>query len=369
MLSSVRLNRRGATLPLTVIVLALMAVAVGITYARVSTERLISGDSKAQFGAFAVAQSGLNRYLSNLNGKPVNPGPWTATYNDLPGGTARVDMVMLRESTSTLLPAVYAITSRGQYTAARKYNSLTPPAERTVATYALWTPAPFDLNGAMTSLTAVTITGGSASLSGIDRCGGAMPMIPGVAVPDDAFAGAAGVVHGNPEGDEQDLGTPGPGGGADQAVNIDWAGIKNGGLMPPAYTWPAWPGVGSPGMLDWPITRVNNDGGADFIMPAGNGKGILIVTGNLRINGMMPVGTWEGVILVGGSVRINGNHNIYGAIVSGLNVKLGQVVGTSDLGNGVKTIQYDSCALNRALGKIGSIQRVRNAWTDTWSSY
>jgi hypothetical protein len=159
------------------------------------------------------------------------------------------------------------------------------------------------------------------------------------------------------------------GGGADRAVGIDWAGIKNGGLMPPAYTWPAWPLPGSPGMLDWPITRVNNDGGAVFSLPAGDGKGILIVTGNLRINGTTPVSTWEGIILVGGSVLINGNVEIHGAIVSGLNVKLGQVVPLSDLGNGAKTIQYDSCALNRALGKIGSIQRVRNGWTDTWSSY
>jgi hypothetical protein len=34
-----RLNRRGATLPLSVIVLALMAVAVAITHARISSER------------------------------------------------------------------------------------------------------------------------------------------------------------------------------------------------------------------------------------------------------------------------------------------------------------------------------------------
>jgi hypothetical protein len=37
--------------------------------------------------------------------------------------------------------------------------------------------------------------------------------------------------------------------------------------------------------------------------------------------------------------------------------------------NGTKSYQYDSCALARALGKIGSLQRVRNGWTDAWSSY
>ncbi len=68
---SFRLNRRGAVLPLTILVLALMAVAVAITYGRISAEREITGDPKAQQGAFAVAQSGLNRYLANLDGKPV----------------------------------------------------------------------------------------------------------------------------------------------------------------------------------------------------------------------------------------------------------------------------------------------------------
>lgn len=34
-----------------------------------------------------------------------------------------------------------------------------------------------------------------------------------------------------------------------------------------------------------------------------------------------------------------------------------------------KSYLHDSCALTRALGHIGSLQRVRNGWTDTWSSY
>jgi hypothetical protein len=37
--------------------------------------------------------------------------------------------------------------------------------------------------------------------------------------------------------------------------------------------------------------------------------------------------------------------------------------------NGTKDYQYDSCALTRALGHIGSLQRVRNGWIDTWASY
>jgi hypothetical protein len=371
---SVRLNRRGATLPLSVIVLALMAVGIAISYARISAERHIGSDTRARLGAFAVAQSGLNRFLANINGKPPAPpaagsNP-TVTYNDLPGGTATVSLRQVRESTLTLLPAVYVITSRGVYTAAKRYDSRAPAAERTVATYALWVPTPFDLNAAFTSLTGVTSNGNSSALSGIDRsivsptCPGPKASIPGVAVPNGTFNSThPETVNGNPEDAAVGLGTGGPGGSAKDEVKIDWAGITAGTAMPADYIYPVWPNPGQ--MAGWPVTRVNGD----LVGLPSNGNGILIVTGNLTINGTVPPRTWNGLILVGGSLTGNGNANIYGALITGLNVKLGIAVPPYDVGNGTKTYQYDSCALTRALGHVGSIQRVRNGWTDTWSSY
>src|SRR5437867_7728107 len=159
---SARLNRRGATLPLSILVIALLGVSVAIAYARLSSERRITGDAQAQMNAFAVAQSGLGRFLANLNAKPA--GDMDVTYNDLPGGTAQVSLRMLRESTITLLPAVYAITSRGTNTTAKRYSASAAPAERTVATYALWVPAPLDIDGAITSLSGLGKTGTSGSL-------------------------------------------------------------------------------------------------------------------------------------------------------------------------------------------------------------
>ena len=356
---SARFNRRGATLPLTVLLLALMGVAVAITYSRVSSERRITGDSRAQLGAFAVAQSGLNRFLSTINGKPAGPFPATVTYNDLPGGTARVDLQQLRESTTTLLPALYVITSRGRYTAAKRFDALAPASERSVATYALWTPAPFDLNAGFTSLSGLQKNGGSGALSGIDRCG-AQAAIPGVAVPSTpGYVGDVTVINGNPDDAAVTMGTGGIAGTARDEVDIDWAGIIAGTYLPAAYVYPSWPTAGQ--MNDWPITRANGD----LTLP-GNGKGILIVTGNLTISGG---DTWEGLVLVGGTITSNGNNTVYGATVSGLNVKIGVAVPTSVIANGNKLYQYDSCSLSRALGKVGSIQRVRNGWTDSWSSY
>jgi hypothetical protein len=389
-----RLNRRGATLPLTIIVLALMAVAVAISYNRISAERGISSDVKAQQGAFAVAQSGLNRYLAGLTAKPAyNPASWpanpviqTVTYTDLPGGTAQVDLAMLRESTTTLLPAVYVITSRGRYTAAKRWNSRIPAAERTVATYAIWRPAPFQMNGAITTLGPIDYNGNSATLSGIDRCG-IQPNTAGVATP--GVAGAPNTdpgdlslfnqqpptyIDGSPDNQAANLGQPYPAtgsGSAREAVQIDWAAVKGGTAFPAdltySGTWPPMNGGAGLGMEDWPVIRVNNDGGADFTLP-GSGKGVLIVTGNMIWNGT-PLKTWEGVILVGGSLTHNGAGNVYGGVVTNLNVKTGAPPSTTDIGNGTKTYWYDSCAISRAMGKIGSIQRVRNGWTDTWSSY
>ncbi len=154
---SARLNRRGVTLPLSILVISLLGVAVAISYVRLSAERRTNGDTKAQMDAFTVAQSGLARYLSSLpNG--VRPANGAVTYNDIPNGSATVNIRMIRDTTTTLLPAVYAVTSRGTNTTAKRYAANAAPAQRSVGTFALWTPAPFDLNAALTTLTAVKRT-------------------------------------------------------------------------------------------------------------------------------------------------------------------------------------------------------------------
>ena len=362
---SARLNRRGAILPMTILMLAIMAVAVAITYARLSAERRTTSDAQAQMAAFEVAQSGLARYLSSAAGaKPGWPQNLAAatTYNNLPGGSATVTMRMVRDTTTgpPMLPAVYAITSVGTNTAARRYGASAPPAERTVATYAIWTPTPFDLNAALTTLTSVSKAGVSGEMSGIDACG-VMPTIPGVAVPTGGYSGPVAPIDGNPDNTPVGLGTAGPGGTAKDQVAIDWAGIVQGPIspvLPHNYLYPAWPTAAQ--MNNWPVIRVNGD----LTLPA-NGKGILVVTGNVTLSGST---NWDGLILAGGTLTSNGNNQTRGAVIAGLNVKLGQVVGTSNL-NGNKTYEYDSCALTRALGSIGSIQRVRNGWIDTWPSY
>ena len=61
---SVRLNRRGATLPLTILVIAILACRWRSATPGSSSERRITSDGSAQIDAFAVAQSGLSTYLA-----------------------------------------------------------------------------------------------------------------------------------------------------------------------------------------------------------------------------------------------------------------------------------------------------------------
>jgi hypothetical protein len=185
-------------------------------------------------------------------------------------------------------------------------------------------------------------------------------------VPDGGYTGQFSPINGSPDDLPNYMGAGGVGGAAAAQVGVDWAGILAGTAFPANYVYPTnpWPAMASPGMLDWPVVRVNGD----LVLPA-SGKGILIVTGNLRINGAVPPLQWDGVVLIGGTLDLNGNSAIYGATITGLNIKTGTAVPGYSVGSGTKIIQYDSCNLSRALSHIGYLQRIRNGWTDTWSSY
>ncbi|HEY7612155.1 MAG TPA: hypothetical protein VH764_04120 [Gemmatimonadales bacterium] len=358
-------ERRGATLPLSLLVIAILTLSMMVAASRLSSERQITSDHEAVMDAFAVAQAGMEQYLSGLTALPpgtVPPITHDSTITNLPGGTALVSFRRLRDSTSTT-PAIYVVTSRGTNTGAKRFGFRVGAAERTVAQYAVWRPADLDLNAAFTSLSGVDKNGNSGALDGNDGCGGA-PAIPGVAVPGGTYTGHTNPINGNPDNAPISLGTPGTAGTAKDAVEVDWAGIVAGTAIPATYTIPgvAWPTAAQ--MANWPVIRVNGD--LNLAGGSTDGKGILIVTGNMTVGG-----SWrhDGIVLVGGVLTSNGNNTIQGAVITALNIKLGVAVPQNAVANGNKTFQYNSCSIASALKRIGSVQRVRNAWTDTWSSY
>jgi hypothetical protein len=60
---------------------------------------------------------------------------------------------------------------------------------------------------------------------------------------------------------------------------------------------------------------------------------------------------------------------VSGAIVTGLNVLLGQVVLPSNIGNGTKTYTFDSCNVENAVRKFNGLAPLRNSSADNWPSY
>ena len=63
-------DRRGISLPLVILMMALLALALTAGFSRVSEERRIVGDQQAQVEALAVAESGLERFVALLDTMP-----------------------------------------------------------------------------------------------------------------------------------------------------------------------------------------------------------------------------------------------------------------------------------------------------------
>jgi hypothetical protein len=203
-----------------------------------------------------------------------------------------------------------------------------------------------------TALSGLQKNGGSGTLGGIDLCGDSAA-IAGVVVPVNPGYTGKTVAVGDPPVDSV----------APDSVAIDWNGIVNGNVITPTVTIPPGSFPTAAQFADttfYPIIRINGD----FSIPT-SGQGMIIITGNLTINGST---SWKGVLLVGGDITSNGNNGIQGATVSGLNVKLGTYVPTSTA-NGTKEYNYNSCEVAKTNTSIGALVTLRNTWVDNWVEY
>jgi hypothetical protein len=275
-------------------------------------------------------------------------------------GYADVVVTRLRPSAGGMV-GLYALRSRGVSTGARRPG--VPAATRTVGQLFKWETGMMKTPAAWTSLSGIQKSGGSGVINGTDGCG-ALPAVGGVAVPTPpgyTQSGGTSVPAGSPP-----INNLGPRPAALDSVRIDWAGVLNGSSLTPNITIPPQTFPLATAFLDpnyWPIIKVTGN----FVMPLLlNGRGVLIVSGNFQIDGGAG---WDGVLLVGGTLTSNGNTTIRGATISGLNQKLGMVVPVSDIGNGNKTFQYNSCLVQRALRPMSGLVPMDNAWADNWASY
>ncbi len=360
-------ERRGFAIPIALLVIAVLTIMIAGGFSIVSAERRSVADQKSQISAFRIAEQGLEIYLvrrdSLLAGTPNYtkvPGAKDSVRITVIGGYADVSLTRLRPPRGSQ-SGLYVVRSKGTETAGAYAG--TPQGVRTVAQYVLWEPAPMQVLAGWTALSGLQKNGAAGTLGGIDMCG-ENAAVAGVIVP--AYPGYQGkmVAVGNPPIDS----IPAP-----DSVEIDWDGIVNHALIDATITLPGgtWPttalqnSYADTSIKYYPVIRVNGD----FDLMS-SGTGMLIVTGNLTISGNKG---WRGVILAGGVLTSNGNNDIIGggvqgAVISGLNVKLGMTVDES-LANGTKMYSYNSCEVARATTAMGALVTLRNTWVDNWVEY
>ena len=361
--------RRGFALPMAIFVIAMLTVALTASFLATSSERRVNDGQASQVRSYNAAQRGLEQYLSNRNQAPFNlpagaPVPTEAeqTLTIDATSSAKIKASLIRPASGVVgqlsyVPALYTIRSTGVYTGNKLAGM--PSAERTVGILAQYEPGDLAVLAGWTSLSGLHKSGNAGTLSGVDACG-QKPAIAGVAVPTGGFTGNTGAISGTPPISE--LGTQDQ---TNTAVRVNWNTIQNENAIPATVDvtaagagWPAAAAYNDPNY--WPTIHVHGDGVLQ------SGRGLLIVDGDLTLNGSV---TWDGIILVGGHITSNGNNTVYGAVVTGLDEKLGQDVITSDAGNGTKIFQYHSCNIARATATLGILRPLRNTFLDNWKTY
>jgi hypothetical protein len=354
-------ERRGFAIPIAILVILVLTIMIAGGFSLVSAERRSVADQKSQISAFRIAEQGLELYLvrrdSLMSGTPNYtrvPGAKDSIRIQMTGGYADVSLTRLRAPKGSQ-SGLYVVRSKGVETAGAYAG--TPQGVRTVAQYVLWEPAPMQVLAGWTALSGLQKNGGAGTLGGIDVCGDSAA-VAGVVVPVNPGYTGKTVAVGDPPVDSV----------APDSVAIDWNGIVNLGAITPTITIPggSWPTAAMTAAYAdststyYPIIRVNGD-----FSPPSSGKGMLIVTGNLVMNGSVG---WKGVMLVGNDITSNGNNAVEGATISGLNVKLGTYVPASTA-NGTKQYNYNSCEVAKATTTMGALVTLRNTWVDNWVEY
>ena len=355
-------NREGFALPMAILLIGFMTAGVLAGFARSSAEVQISDNQSAETGAFAMAEAGLAQYMGLGQITPT-----AVTYN-YPGGQADVSVTLMRAAATSTDTAIYLIRSTGRVTS----PAGKPQATRTVAQFAYRVVGTMQVLSSWTSLSGLNKAGSAGDITGYDACTG--NAVAGVATPDSMLSGKDASITGSPQ--HKEMGTQAE---MAAAIKIDWENIAK--PVAPAivpdevvcmpgtvaydsnYTncgsWPSSSNFTDPNY--WPTIVINGSSP----LPS-NGRGVLIVTGDLTFGGG---DTWDGIILVGGMITDNGSGNIAGAVVSGLNVKKGMTVGVSSKANGTKDYTYDSCAVSNAANGMAKLNQISNTWADNLSTW
>ncbi len=349
-------RRDGFAIPAAILVIALLTASIAAGFAMVSVERRAVEDQSSQLSAFALAQQGLETFMTKRDSLGLivtPPGARDSVRITYSNGYAEVIAIRI-VSTTNNIGGLYAVRSKGVVT--KGSIAGTPQAVRTVAQLAKWRPAALQVTAGWASLSGLNKAGASGTIAGADACGDSAT-VAGVAVnAADGFSGHDDAVSGNPAVDSI----------VPSDIRLDWNNISNGSAFTPTITIPpgSWPSFTNPDY--YPVIFVKNGTGGNFTLPSA-GRGTLIVQGGFTISGSIG---WDGVMLVGGKMDSNGGSTINGAVLSGLNMLLNIPVDPAQAdANGTKNYSYNSCSVAKAMAALGSFSPLSNTWVDSWVKY
>ena len=350
----------GFALALALIVLVGITVfsTAGVWMAR--SEMETSGNQRASFRAFQMAEAGMSRFLGEAAGIPSPSRTYT-----FPDGTA--DVTTERLGVFAGGHEMYRVTSEA---------TLDDPVgtERTVSNVTMLDPLQLEFPAGLSTANNIQKSGTAGLISGFDAATSSdcpeapQPDKPGVIAEDytqsgggggGGGAGCSGPICGDPPVAEvsDPLST----------LTFDWQEVLDGAVLEYDYTLSGTAGWPSYGADEWPVILVSNgtDPSDEIALSdaAGHsGRGILVIQGDVVMQGDWH---WDGVVLVGGSLTSDGNNVITGATVAGLNELIGGDPALIDLGNGNKTFQYHSCNILRATKEAGRLYEVPGSWRES----
>jgi len=359
-------NRRGFALPFTILLTALITVMLAAAFTRVAVDVQVADSGSASVTSLSVAQAGLQAFFADTF--TVRPQPGDSIRYNVTGGYAWVVPEELQRPADTVANDVmYAVRSHG--VVIDPNQGATPIANRTVVQFARWQIGSISVPALFTAANGLQRQGGQPdgqlTLMGRDNndCNTELDTLPQLRISGtnlpiiDAWSGFPPIIGGSPFS-------------VAASTGIDWNSIVNGGfqadsnflVLGDTITFPSQMVVG-----DTTIT-----------MPA-IGSGLLIVTGNLTINGTGSSSqevAWHGVILVGGYLDARAEYfDLHGLIVTGLNELLGTPVLTPSRAGGELVNDIDSdflfegCYVEQALRSLNGFVPVTNAIVDNWSTY
>jgi hypothetical protein len=338
-------DRRGFVLPTTLMVMTLLTVMLTAAFVMISAEFRTSDNSLAISRANALAQAGLQDYLSRNRGLGIGAS-WDSIRITYSSGYADIVGTRLVAQSGNHLP-MWVIRSTAVLTANALTGSTT--ASSTAAQLTQLNSGSLPLKAAFIAANPIQFIGtGLPAITGQDSCSSNIDTVGLVAASTDIY-GASGVTLTRNFSRAAIL----------DSTHIDWASLLAGNFTPD-FTVPSWPSTYS----GYPVYYSSGD-----LTLSTSRVGILVVRGNLT---MGTFSSWKGIVIVGGHLvgAANNFALIEGSVITGLNNLITpNSAGTDTIyrSSFFTGFHWDSCENALAVAGMIGMSPLKHTFIDTWA--